>query len=371
MRISPIFRSPSTYVLADVVLMENFTNLHVGSGGAEELVDLPIQRDEFGYPAIYSSSIKGSLKTCLLHTANSNVVYVLFGPDPEGGEAFESSVAILEGYLLAIPARSLRGVYVYVTSPILLKRFLERIELYIKFNQKGFVDVGSGSQETESIVGKMQDSLRGLIKEARERLGVDNAICLGDKQEIEVKDPLEGCAVLVEEFILKILESKQGIDRKLLDILGFDKPLLILHDDIAKEVINRSLIRYTRVRLKRETKTVKEGGLWTEEYLPLKSKFHTLLLYKRPSLTDTFIRRILDGVEEIDDNAYLESLKKLEILSESDIEELKISKEKVQLLSEKIRSYIRGRIENNLKGFIIMGGKETLGRGIVKLNFLT
>jgi len=371
---SLMLRSPSTYVLADIVLIENFTNLHVGSGGAEGLVDLPIQRDEFGYPVLYSSSIKGSLKTCLLHTTTNNVVYVLFGPDPEEGETFESSIAILEGYLFAIPARSLRGVYVYVTSPILLKRFLERIELYAKFDQESLVNVDSVGQEAKDVIKKIQYSFQSLVEEARERLGVDNAICLGDKQEIEikVKGPLEGCAVLVEEFVLKILEPKRGVDGELLDMLGFDKPLLLLHDDIAKEVIDRSLVRYTRIRLRRETKTVEEGGLWTEEYLPLKSKFHTVLLYKRPPLTDTFIRKILDRVEEVDDNAYLESLKKLGILSEGDIEELKNSKEEAQLLlAEKIRSYLHRRIENNLKSFIIMGGKETLGKGIVKLNFLT
>jgi CRISPR-associated protein Cmr4 len=368
-----IFRGPSTYLLADIVLIENLTNLHVGSGGVEGLVDLPIQRDEFGYPVIYSSSVKGSLKTCLLHTATTDIVYALFGPDPDESEKFESSVAILEGYLLAIPVRSLRGVYVYVTSPMLLKRFLERIELYTKFNQKDFVDVGSGGQEAKDIIGEMQNSFQSLIDEARERLSVDDAICLRDKQEVEinVKGLLEGCAILVEEFVLKILEPEREINSKLLDMLGFDKPLLLLHDDVAKEVVDRSLIRYTRVKLRRETKTVGEGP-WTEEYLPVKSKFHTILLYKRPPLTDAFVKKILDGVEEVDDNAYLGVLKKLGILSESDFEMLKNSKEKKAqlLLVERIRNYVRGKIENDLKSLAVMGGKETLGKGIVKVNFL-
>ena len=113
---------PSTYLLSDLIVLRAVTPVHAGVGRAGGVVDLPVQRDEYGYPCIYSSSLKGALKAGLLQAFLKSLgggsgayhralmaVQALLGPEPEEGESFESSVALLDAYLFAMPVRSLRG----------------------------------------------------------------------------------------------------------------------------------------------------------------------------------------------------------------------------------------------------------------------
>ncbi|MGC9069534.1 MAG: type III-B CRISPR module RAMP protein Cmr4 [Thermoprotei archaeon] len=101
------------YENADLIFIKAITNLHVGTGKGGETVDLPIQRDSFGFPMIYSSSLKGAIKSYIYHKYNNDVAEVLLGPDEAGD--FASPVSITDAYLLAFPARSLRGVYCYLS----------------------------------------------------------------------------------------------------------------------------------------------------------------------------------------------------------------------------------------------------------------
>jgi len=50
------------YNTADLVFVRAITNLHPGTGRGGEVVDLPVQRDQFKFPMIYGSSLKGAIK---------------------------------------------------------------------------------------------------------------------------------------------------------------------------------------------------------------------------------------------------------------------------------------------------------------------
>ena len=390
-------------------MIRAYTNIHVGAGRSGGVVDLPIQRDELGFPSIYSSSIKGALKTSLLcafmgkHGDFEKAKYAInaiLGPDPEEGESFESSIAILDAYLLAIPVRSLKGIYAYVTSPILLKRFLERVDLCSKLNRRRKSKHSGDS--SNNILEKIRNTVEKLIKRA-EYMGKNQALCIGKCERVIIDHPesLKGTILLAEEFPLKVAEKfrlksekevKESRDKTddrekissedikvFLDALELDRPLLVLHDDIARTVINRSLLRLARIRLKRETKTV-EAGPWTEEYVPIKTVFYTVFFYKRPPLTENFVKKILKAIskrdiDNIDDKVYLEALEKLCILDGKDIKELENIKSSLDkkiraMLVEKVRRNIWETINSILQGFIIMGGKETIGKGIAELRLL-
>ncbi len=386
------FTVPTTYNLADIVLINTLSNTHIGIGRSGGLIDLPTQRDEIGFPMVYSSSIKGALKTALLHAFFKKhndynkakyAISTLLGPEPEEGESFESSIAILDAYLLAIPVRSLKGVYTYVTSPTLLRRFKDRLDVYHKFIGKLHVEEGKKQQiELSLALDEVLNKATNIVE--------DEALCLNEngckhiKVEHEEIESLQGKAVLVEEFIINIdvkffKDLSDDFKKELKKLLNlFDKPLLILHDDVAKEVINRSLIRLARVRLKRETKTV-SAGPWIEEYLPTKTIFHTLFLYKRPPLTENIVRRILtklgENIDKDEDENYLKLLLKLGILSEEikkklekEIKSPNARKIDIELeLVNDIRNQLWDIISKELQGFIIIGGKETIGKGIVEL----
>jgi len=381
---------PSLYSLADLIALRSITPIHTGVGRSSGIVDLPIQRDEYGCPCIYSSSIKGALKTTLLNVFMNEfmgnydkakkAVTALLGSEPEEEESFESSLAILDAYLLTMPVKSLKGVYVYVTSPLLLRRFSERLELlksYLKENNE------EREQKSKEVILFETNNLEEFINEVERHVRVNTAICLGAKkldpkkceEMIKVKE-LEDKVILAEEVILNIeaLNDKlRNVMEKLVSMLELEKPLLVLHDDIAKEVFDRSLIRLARVRLKRETKIV-ETGPWTEEYLPPKTILYTLMLYKKPPLSYRFIRRFKDEQEgEVTEDDYLNALKKLRVLNEEKVQEIKSLSnpiEKAKKITEGVRESVRNFIKERIKGYLILGGHETIGKGIMKIEFL-
>ncbi|MBO3810275.1 MAG: hypothetical protein FGF50_11885, partial [Candidatus Brockarchaeota archaeon] len=101
----------------------------------------------------------------------------------------------------------------------------------------------------------------------------------------------------------------------------------LLHDDCAKEVVERSILRRARIRLKKETKTVESGGLWSEEDIPADTLFFTIFLYS------------------------------------------KSRKPKEELNAESIRNVVLKRLftsHEGKRGYGVFGGHETIGRGIVE-----
>jgi len=368
-----MFKLPSSYSLADVILIESLTHLHVGSGKVSGLVDLPVQRDEYGLPCIFSSSLKGALKTALLYAATkmhnnyenaSKLIASILGPEPEPEESFESSVALLDAYLLAMPARSLKGVYAYVTIPLLLRKFSEFLDLVMSTRgekeagrkgceQKEIHDAGASDRLT---LKKIKESIDSIIR-ITENLQEESFICLdGGKnlcRSVQIEE-LNNQVVLVEDITLSSASGTQDRIDALLDSLGItERPLLILNDTVGEEVINRSLLTLAHVRLKRGTKTVDEGP-WTTEYVPAKAKFFTVALYKRPYISQKLLN---EPVEE----RYKEVLKTLGF-SEKHLQEGKYA--------EATREIFRRLIQQQLLGYLIVGGRETVGKGIVKLRFL-
>ena len=300
------------YYASDILLITAITNLHVGTGRGGEVVDLPIQRDSYAFPTIYSSSLKGAIKSYTYNKLNK-FTEMLFGPD--GGGEFASPVALSDAYLLAFPARSLKGVYCYLTCPLLLRRFKEYADM---------------------IGYKFENEIEILLEKPQVNI-CDNP------QNISIDEK----AIINEELVLENLNINKGV-AKLRELLALDKELVIIGDDECLKQVDRSLIRLTRVRLNRSSKTV-EHGPWTEEYVPSKTTFFLTIYYSKPP------NSVLDKYEKD------ESLK---ILKDQIIKELEI-KEIKDIDETKIRNYL----EKNLK-LLVIGGHETIGSGIVKLKFL-
>ena len=291
----------SPYEISEIVLLKSITNLHPGVGRIGGIVDLPVQKDNIGFPIIYSSSLKGALKSALWQL-DRNVAVTLFGPDPEDGEKFTSAVAILDAFTLVFPVRSLEGVYAYVTSPLLLNRFNELLNMigidysYVQNLSKLSISYGEckASQKAENLL----------------KVAAINKIIINEEIDLE-------CRVDWSNDIEQ-LENLLGIEQG---------RLILLNDNDALRALEKSLVRVTRVALDREKKTVKGGALWTEEYIPWNTVFITAFFYskaKRPN---------------------------------SDLKSAADVKQKLHYLLQKTRNYL------------IIGGNETIGRGIVRLEF--
>jgi len=377
---------PSFYLLSDLIIVRAITPVHASPGKTGGVVDLPIQRDEYHYPCIYSSSLKGTLKAALLQALLKRgddypkarmAVQTLLGPEPEEGESFESSIAILDAYLFAIPVRSLEGVYAYVTSPLLLRRFHERLELLM-----------ADLQEDRQREGKQFKVDEIIEKIAEEEPGPSKAICIGEDRrcgELKVST-LKEMVVLAEEYFLDIDSLKEAVkdipedqvkelNNFVRKVMGLDKPLLVVSDEMARGIIERSILRFTRIRLKRETKTV-DGGPWTEEYLPPKTVLHSMTLYKKPSLSTSFMKKVLKKEEQgqLSEDDYFSTLRELQILNDDQIERAKNTNlilGKMQIITKAVREKTKDLVNNQLRGYLILGGHETIGKGIVSLKLLS
>ncbi|PVU76915.1 type III-B CRISPR module RAMP protein Cmr4 [Acidianus hospitalis] len=279
------------YTFSEPFFIHAITHLHVGSGSSiEEEIDLPFQRDELGYPTIYASSLKGAIKSFLLkefaHT--KDVIYKVLGEDENPEEA--SLGTFLDAILFAIPSRIIEidsakpHVWVYVTTYELLKKV------------KSYLD--SISQLSNASFSNLQNTIDRVLHNEGKNIALGNSL---------------KTAILNEDFHVELEEAH---DVKIPNIINDNVPLLVLEDSIGKEVINRSLIRVRRIRIDKDKKTVVTGGLWSEEYVPMKTIFFSAFLGK-----------------ESEGNAIFDSC-----------------------------------ILRKLK-YVILGGKETIGKGIVELRW--
>ena len=325
-----------TFKESSLVLMYSLTPIHAGTGRGGGIVDMPVQRDLQGFPVIFSSSLKGPIKsTAFLKAGNrmeKKALEYLMGPELEGEtETFSSSFAVLDAKLLAIPARSLRGIYAYVTSPYLLKNFKEYCEI-------------SGKKD---LIKKV-DEIITSIREKFEAITSKNSF-----SKVSVKINNDYKIILNEDYWLKLEEESNKKIEEFINQLGIEdlisRGLIIVSDEYIDEIVEKSLMRVTRIRIDRDRKTVQKGGLWTEEYVPNKSIFYTVFLYSEPRVTDNKLNEIkkILGKESIDANAVKDFIEKKLFIN--DLTEREEGKKKVK------------------EGFLVIGGNETIGRGIVKL----
>ncbi len=286
------------------LVIRALTPIHVGSGETSGDVDQPVIKDSLGIPFIPASSLKGAIKANLSDSSLKSVL----GSDPGEQPSKPSKVKIYDAYPILFPARSLFGLYVYVTSPYLIRWYMdlqeninrncwEKLDLNIFINnldKDKALCIEANRFSLEKLGGKWRN--RGLFNE--------------------------------EEFLLENINDNGKFKKFLENFLRLSedeaKHVAVISDDRITSVINKSLIRYTRVALEDNIKKVREGALWTEEYVPRNTIYLSYISYE-------------------------ENLEKT-------------NKEDYQRISDLITS-----IKDSL---MFIGGLETLGRGLVRLSIV-
>ncbi|MGQ9514585.1 MAG: type III-B CRISPR module RAMP protein Cmr4 [Thermoproteota archaeon] len=306
------------YELADFVIMKSLTPLHPGVGRGGELVDLPIQKDELGFPMVYSSSVKGALKS----TISGRLSTFLFGPEVEE-EKFSAPIALLDAYLLAFPVRSLMGVYGYATAPVLLKRSKDYLDLVASLTSR--------KSDNLQQMGQIIDRLSSMpVRKGNVYVVEKDLFFVTQLSRVVVNEELQ----LEQQFD----EDKSKDLIKIADALKIENNrLMLLSDEDITRAVEKSLQKVTRVKLQRETKTAE--NLWTEEYIPRETAFCMAILYSRPQVPD----KLGEELNRIFENRQPEA------------------------------EDVRGKLVDNLRmrrNYLIIGGHETIGRGIVNLIFM-
>lgn len=215
------------------VIYHQLTSAHVGSGSTLGIVDLPIQREvHTDFPVIPSSAIKGVLRANF-EKQNKTEADILFGSQDQEGD-----IVFTDAKIILFPVKSLKGVFVWITSPLVLSRF-ER-------------DVGQS-------------------------VGFDYNV--GENQaKVSSKNVLVGNSIILEEFSFNAVEDNNL--KKLKNITSQfveENKIVILPDDIFRFFVKNYTEIIARIKIDQEKGTVKEGGLWYQELTPAETVFYGLI----------------------------------------------------------------------------------------------
>ena len=285
------------------------TATHFGIGRAPGVVDLPIARDPIGYPIMPASGVKGALKSACaeggfekgrLNCRDDNVqcCCCVFGPEPGESSAGASAASITDFSLLAMPVPSPSHGWVYVSTPYLLLRAATLLD-----------SLGKNS---------LAEKLVGLADKAR-----TSPVFVGPASgSVEIKVMGKKYSASVWENNLDELPSLSGLASKL------GERLLIIPDEDGPAVIDSGIMRYWRIKLNYDTKTVdaKTGALWSEEYVPAGAVFVGAIIFA-----------------EYRKNSYCRNGCFEEVMK--------------KLFGE----------DGSPKNVFFLGGKETIGKGLVRI----
>lgn len=304
--------------------------VHAGSGSSVGVVDLPIQREVFTeLPIFQPSGLKGALREYFEANfpspQNEIKIKQVFGP-PRGAD-HAGAISISQARVVLFPLASASGLFTYATCPLclqLLKRDLAAIGYP---TPSELTDIPLTTEETPA---RLLESI-ALVPKA------DSASNLpGSDQVVNGK-------VILGEFAFEASEhSKVSVIARWLSEHAIPqsdeyKPwqekvkqsLIILDNDTFRNLTRARTEIVTRNVIDREKGT--SENIWTEEYLP----------------TDTLLYSILGAHDPLDGGNELIRLKN----------------------AQEVIEYIKAPSGVQTSRFFF-GGDQTVGRGLLKVQFL-
>ncbi len=251
--------------------------LHAGTGQSVGAIDLAIARDRAtSFPYLPGSSIKGSLRD---RAGGANDEVMVFGPPTQKAHEHAGALIVGDANLLLLPVRSVRGTYAWATSPYLLARYA-----------RDAVEAGLSPPQ----VPKVESIDRGLVAGGTSLADNQNRIILED---LDFKVTAGDQANQWAEHIAKLLfPGKAGKDDPWPELLK--KRFCILHDDTMVFLARHATDVVARISIENDTKTVKKGGLWYEESLPVETILVALMAAQEipaSNATATDVLRALEG----------------------------------------------------------------------------
>lgn len=243
-------------------ILHALSPLHVGVGQSAELIDLPIARLKgTNMPYVPGSTIKGVLREALFAkpgVASKDELLAIFGPGLDSANDHAGALVCADARLFALPVRSYKGTFAYVTCPLLLA--LARR------------DLGDNAPKAPSI-----DEASALVADDSALTMSDGKIYLEDLDLTSGKDEN---ARLWANRIADIFGSENE------DRAVFARRFAIVDDETMTFLWETATQTDTRVRIDQETGTVADKALWIEESLPPETLLIGLLAAERSRKRD-------------------------------------------------------------------------------------
>lgn len=249
-------------------LLHALSPLHAGTGQAVDVIDLPIARmASTGIPIVPGSSIKGVLRDHRRPegTADSKDEgwrrhLAVFGPEQgNDGEDDRHAGALVVGdaRLLALPVRSFRGTFAWVTSPLLLQ--LAARDLGAEAPVGDFFIEGRGAVVPTLPGAAPHLNVHGSGREQKIYLvDLDLPVATGT---VTGKGAVAGTVLAAWAALLaaKVQPAPLGL---------FARRLVLVDDETMTFLWETATQIDVRNRIDPATRTVAKGALWSEESLP-------------------------------------------------------------------------------------------------------
>jgi len=232
------------------------TPLHAGSGSDLGVVDMPIQRESHtGFPKIEASSLKGSIRSEFTNNNSEEKAEKIFGTGDKAGD-----LGFSDARILFFPVKSVKGVFAYITCPMVLKRWQDDVKL-------------GRSNELEEI--KIPSSI-----------GEDKCVVFEKSENI-----INNKFVVLEEYSFEV--KTENLDSSLKIPQIDTNRLVIISDDNFTHFVKNSTEVITRIKIGEDGVVDKKAGaLFTEEYLPSESVMYALAIGEVEPIKDMSILQI-------------------------------------------------------------------------------
>lgn len=259
--------------------------LHAGIGQGIGVIDLPIAREKAtGLPFLPGSSLKGTLRSlCNVEDRNSIFGHETSEIDPDSNYA--SSVQFSDQRLLLLPVRSLAGTFAWVTSPYVLYRLLRDMQ-DIHAKKLPYAIPSVKDKTTCYIVNDASDIVADTSTKQ---------VYLEDLDLVAEASPeVAQCATWLGQQLFSLDETGRQM---LMD------RFCLVHDDIFSFLSETATEISARIKLLEDSKTVKKGGLWYEESLPVETVLSGVVLATPTRASGKTETQVLDFMKVITDKA--------------------------------------------------------------------
>lgn len=246
------------------------TPLHAGSGSDLGYIDLPIQRERHtGYPKVESSGVKGAIRQAFesLEKIDLEKIQRVFGYDGDGlsdqiaakfddKKDFAGALGFSDARILLFPVKSLKGTFAWVTCHRVLAKFRTELEELC----------GEGELFTlPASTGVASDAL--YLSSTTQNIQLEEYIYT----DLERKDDIAALADWLADNVLA--ESLPYWQTKIRE------NLIVLPEDDFADFLQFSTEVHTRIKIDNKTGTVKDGALFTQEYLPSETVMYSLAMF--------------------------------------------------------------------------------------------
>jgi len=244
---------------AKLLLIHTLSPLHAGTGQGVGVIDLPIAREKAtDIPYLPGSTLKGVFRDAC---EPAKLRQQIFGPDTNNAELYAGAVNFTDARLLLMPIRSLRGVFAWVTCPLLLNRLRRDLEFIPSTELHALI--APPTSDDECLVAEQNSSLIFQVN------NVDQVVL--EDLPIPAK-PSPEVTELAEWLRQRLFSDDPAWQAAL------TARLCVVSDDVFSFLLETATEIIARISMDEKTKTAATGALWYEEALPTETVLASLVV---------------------------------------------------------------------------------------------